>query len=279
LAGNGLEDLGRGVWRSQTPLWQTNALLALADGEALLCDPGYTPEEIERLAARARRGGGPIHLLVTHADFDHTCGIPHVREASVAAGAETARLIESGTAAERLAAAGSAWGLNWETELRVDRILEPGPTTLGAFRIESIETPGHTADGLAYVLLDQGVLFPGDYLSAMTYPFLTASLRAAQATHEGLLSALDRHDLRWVVPGHGPVLTPAQAREVGEADLAYLERLARAAQEALRNGLSPGYALLHAYAVEPPRATTDDFEIFGLRELNAKQALAEVSRG
>ena len=50
----GLQDLGEGVWVSQTPLWQTNALLARSGSDALLCDPCYTPEEIERLVARAR---------------------------------------------------------------------------------------------------------------------------------------------------------------------------------------------------------------------------------
>ncbi len=43
--------------------------------------------------------------------------------------------------------------------------------------------------------------------------------------------------------------TPEEAREIGEADLAYLERLRDAANEASARHLAPGWALLHAYAV------------------------------
>ena len=273
---NGLQELGEGLWVSQTPLWQTNAVLARSGSDALLCDPCYTPEEIERLVARARDGGGPIHLLLTHGDFDHPCGIGFVPEATVVAGASTATRIASGTAEDELAAAGAEWGVTWPGGLRVDRVVEAGAFECGAFRVEAIEATGHTADGLAYVLVDQGVLLPGDYLSEMTYPFIGGGLEATIGTARRLLAALAKHDLRCVVPGHGRVLTPEEATAVGEADLAYLEALARAVAEAKAEGLSPGPALLHVYDIEPPRETTPDFEIYGLRAANARSVLADA---
>jgi hydroxyacylglutathione hydrolase len=272
----GLRDLGEGVWLWQTPLWQTNALLARSADEVLACDPCFTPDEIERLAATARDAGGPIHLLITHGDFDHVCGIAYLPEATVIAGAATAERITSGTAAKELVAAGVEWGISWPTELRVDRIVEPEAFTCGAFRVEAVEAPGHTRDGLAYVLMDQGVLLPGDYLSAMTYPFIGGGLDNTIATVRRLLDVLARFDLRWVVPGHGPVLTPEQAAAVGEADLVYLEALARAVGEARAEGSSPGDALLHVFEVEPPRETTPDFEIYALRSANARSVLANA---
>jgi len=272
----GLQDLGEGVWVSQTPLWQTNAVFARSGSDALLCDPCYTPDEIERLVALARETGGPIHLLLTHGDFDHVCGIGYVPEAVVVAGATTAERIESGTAADELAAAGVEWGLEWPTELRVDRVAEPGFLECGAFRVEAIEATGHTADGLAFVLVGQGVLVPGDYLSDMTYPFIGGGLTATIATMRRLLDALERHDLRWVVPGHGRPLTPEEAAAVGASDLAYLEDLARAVGEAAADGLKAGRALLHVFAVEPPRQTTPDFEIYALRSANARSVLANA---
>lgn len=272
----GLQDLGDGIWVSQAPLWQTNALLVRSAGEVLLCDPCFTPEEIERLATSARDAGGPIHILVTHGDFDHVCGIGYLPEATVIAGATTAARITSGTAAEELVAAGAEWGVSWPTKLRVDRIVEPGSFRCGTFAVEAIEAPGHTRDGLAYVLADQGVLLPGDYLSAMTYPFIGGGLEDTIATVGRLLGVLERFDLRWVVPGHGPALTPEQAAAVGEADLVYLEALARAVTEAGADGLSPGDALLHVFEVAPPRETTPDFEIYALRSANARSVLANA---
>jgi hydroxyacylglutathione hydrolase len=271
-----LFDLGEGLVLSQTPLWQTNAVLARAGDETLLCDPCYTPEEIERLAALAREGGGPIQLLVTHGDFDHVCGIGYFPEAAVVSGAATAERIRSGTAGEELAAAGSEWGLTWPTELRVDRLVEPGRFECGAFAVEAIEATGHTKDGLAYALLDQGVLLPGDYLSDMTYPFIGGGLEATIATVSRLLDALERLELRWVVPGHGRAIAPDEARAIGESDLAYLDALARAVADVRADGLSPGEALLRVYEVEPPRETTPDFEIYALRSANARSVLANA---
>lgn len=271
-----LQDLGDGVFLSQTPLWQTNAVLARSGAEALLCDPCFTPDEIERLAALAREAGGPIQLLVTHGDFDHVCGIGYLPEANVVTGAATAERIRSGTAGEQLSAAGTEWGVEWPSELRVDRVVDLGRLTCGAFDVEAIEASGHTADGLAYVLVEQGVLLPGDYLSDMTYPFIGGGLEATIATVRRLLDVLERHDVRWVVPGHGRPLTPDEAAAVGESDLAYLEALARAVADAGGDGLSPGQALLHVFEVEPPRETTPDFEIYALRSANARSVLANA---
>jgi hydroxyacylglutathione hydrolase len=226
--------------------------------------------------ARARDAGGSIHVLITHGDFDHVCGIGYAPEAIVVAGAGTAQRIRNGAAAEQLEAAGAEWDLAWPTELRVDRVVEPGRFECGTFHMEAIDATGHTPDGLAYVLLDQGVLLPGDYLSDMTYPFVIGGLEPMIATSQRLLEALERHDLRWVVPGHGRALTPEEAAAAGEADLAYLEALARAVAEARADGLSPGEALLHVFEVEPPRETTPDFEIYALRSANARSVLANA---
>jgi len=275
------QDLGEGVVQFQTERWQTNAVLAVAGGEALLCDPSWEPGEIEAIRAEAGRlAGGATNLLITHGDYDHVCGIGFFPGATVVAGDETAARVESGAAAEGLRRAEQEWGLEWPAELRVDRIAAAGgELSLGAFRVEAIEARGHVADGRAYVLLDQDVLLPGDYLSAITYPFVIDSIARYRETNARLLAAIEEHDLRWVVPGHGPALVPHEARAVGEEDDAYLAAVQLAAREAVAAGLAPSPALLHVYAVEPPRATTDDFEIYDLRVWNARKALEEVRDG
>jgi glyoxylase-like metal-dependent hydrolase (beta-lactamase superfamily II) len=270
-------DLGGGVWQFQASLWQTNSLLAVAGGETLLVDPALAPDEIEAIRAEVgARGEGRLHLLVTHGDFDHVCGIPYFPQAEVVAGEAAARRVRD-DAAQELPGAGAEWGFAWRTEgLRVDRVVGPGELRCGAFRVEALEAPSHGREGLAFVLLDQGILCPGDHLSAITYPLVADSVERTSAATEALLGALDRLELRWVVPGHGRALEPDEARAVGEADLAYLTALREAAREAAAEGLPEGYAFLHVFAVEPPRANTDDFEIYGIRAGNARRTLAEA---
>jgi glyoxylase-like metal-dependent hydrolase (beta-lactamase superfamily II) len=274
-----IQDLGEGVWQFQAPLWQTNSLLVLADGEALLCDPALAPEEIAGIRSKVgRRTEGTLHLLITHGDFDHVCGIPYFAGAEVVAGEETALRIESGSVIEEIRGAGAEWGFEWRTDgLRVDRVVAAGTElACGAFRVAAFDAPSHGREGLAFVLPEQGILLPGDHLSAITYPLLAESPRRAAAACERLLEALDRFELRWVVPGHGPALSVDEARAIAEADLAYLRALAEAARGALGEALSPGDALLRVFAVEPPRANTDDFEIYAIRAGNARLMLAEV---
>ena len=272
-----MTDLGEGVWSFQAPLWQTNSLLAVSGGDTLLCDPAFTPAEIEAIGMElAQRTAGRSFLLVTHADYDHVCGIPYFPGVEVAAGPETAARIRDGTAGNGLRSGGDEWGVAWPSELRVDRELAAGAELeLGSFRIAAIDAPSHGREGVCFVLREQGILLPGDNLSAITIPLLGGSLaRACEAT-ERLLDVLDRCTLRHVVPGHGPVLSPERARQIGEEDLRYLEALVAAAREAASEGMSRGYALVHVYAVEPPRSSTIDFDIYDIRGGNARLALKE----
>ncbi len=268
-------ELAHGLWLFQTGLWQTNSLLLRRSAGALVCDPCWTPEEIARI--RRKAGSGPLQLLLTHADYDHTCGIGFFPEATVLASPETAAAVESGAAADSLAAASREWGLEWPLDLRVDRQVAAGERfTCGAFEVEAIDARGHVPDGLAYAILDEGVLLPGDYLSSITYPFATWSVEAARHTCARLLAALDRLEPEWVVPGHGPALGAMEARRIGEADIEYLTTLEAVARDAVARGLSSGDALLAAYSVEPPRSTTDDFEVYGIRAFNARKALEQA---
>jgi glyoxylase-like metal-dependent hydrolase (beta-lactamase superfamily II) len=275
-----IRDLGDGVRQFQAPLWQTNSLLALSGSDVLLCDPALAPDEIAAIRAEVEgAGGGPLQLLVTHGDFDHVCGIPYFPEAAVVAGEEAARRIREDAAGE-LADAGPEWGYEWRTDgLRVDRVVGPGEFRCGAFRVEALEAPSHGREGLAFVLHEQGILCAADHLSPITYPLLAGSLERTAVAVEGLLRALERFELRWVVPGHGRALEPQEARAIGETDLAYLRALEQVAREAVGDDRSDGWALLRVFEVEPPRANTDDFEIYGIRAANARLAVAEARAG
>ena len=169
-------------------------------------------------------------------------------------------------------------GTAWAGGPRVDRILTAGEEfECAGFAVRAVDARGHTADGLAYVFPDLRLLVPGDYLSSITFPFVTGSLNETIATHERLLAEL-AEGIDFVVPGHGPAHDGETATAIARADLAYLQELASVTRQALAEDISHGDALLAAYAVAPPRPNTDDFEVYGLRALNCRAALDELAR-
>jgi glyoxylase-like metal-dependent hydrolase (beta-lactamase superfamily II) len=131
-------------------------------------------------------------------------------------------------------------------------------------------------DGSAFVVLDRRLLLPGDYLSAVCHPVLLGSLEAAAASNERLLKAIDEHQIALIVPGHGPALTPDDARQIARADLEYIRSLQAAAADAVRQRVSANAALLKALGVQPPRRARPDFEAFDLLSANARTALSEA---
>jgi glyoxylase-like metal-dependent hydrolase (beta-lactamase superfamily II) len=106
-------------------LWQTNSFVAFDESNALVCDPALAPAEIAAIGDRvADASPAQVTVLITHADFDHVCGIPAFAEAEVTAGADTSEWIRSGQAAKGLRAQGGEWGMSWGEELRVDCVVE-----------------------------------------------------------------------------------------------------------------------------------------------------------
>lgn len=273
---SGVRRIGRRLWLARESPWDTTSLLAVRDGAALVCGPGFDGAE---LATAARDAGlaapARVSLLVTHVDFDHLRGPGRLPGAEVIAGEDTHAALENGSR-QHYARLAEEWGAPWEASPRVDRIVRGGePFAAGPFRVEPVAAPGHTPDALAYVLPEEGIFLPGDYVSSATYPLITGSLAAALETHERLLAVLERSDVWLVVSGHGPVLDPAEARRIASEDASYLERLADAAALAVADGRPPGPAVAAVYGVEPPRVPRGGFEAIDMRTMNARSALEE----
>ncbi len=242
------------VERFESALWETSSLLLAADGEVVLLDPAVSADEVARIAARARDLGGRVtHVLATHADWDHVCGIAAFPDAAaMMSEATAARLLarsEEATVAERAA----AHGVEIAGEPRIDRTFEAGRAVhVGPFLLETLALSGHTQDGTAFRCRDLDLLAVGDHLSKIEFPF-AGSTAAYRGTLAGLIDLLRHDPPARVVPGHGPELTPREALAIAEADLAYLWRLHGAVaaagthEEARAAGLT----------VEMPRPATD----------------------
>jgi len=111
--------------RSLHPVWLSNAFV-LADrpgGSAVFVDSGAPLEPL--LEVVEREGLTPTHLLVTHGHEDHVAG-------------------------------------NGELVQRFGVVVTSGPVETGGLRIDSLTTPGHSDDGVSFVV--GGLCFTGDTL-------------------------------------------------------------------------------------------------------------------
>jgi glyoxylase-like metal-dependent hydrolase (beta-lactamase superfamily II) len=268
--------LGDGVWHFRSELWQTGTLLVAADGHRLVVDPALTPAEVGAVRAEATRDPGvSLHVLVTHSPFDHVAGVGLFPDAEVVAGEQTARLIRDGTAGRELVSAGQEWGIDWPSELHVDRSIgADAELEVGGVRVVAIEAPGNADDCLCYVLPDRGILLSADYLCPVTYPCPGGA--DTRATYDRLLAALDRYPVSWVAPGHGPPLPIEEARAVAAADVAYLDTVRRVAEDVVGRDLGPREAQLAVFSVEPPRANLLSLEIYETRNNITWRALREA---
>jgi glyoxylase-like metal-dependent hydrolase (beta-lactamase superfamily II) len=258
------------VERFESALWQTSSLLFAAEGEVVLVDPAVSADEVAGIAARAGDLGGSVtHVLITHADWDHVCGIAAFPAADVMMSEATASRILARSEEATIARRAAAKGIEIAGEPRVDRTFVAGAAVqAGPFLVETLALSGHTPDGTAYRWRELEVLAVGDHLSAVEFPFATST-----AAYRGTLSALIdilRHDPpRRIVPGHGPELTASEALAIAEADLAYLWAL----HDAVAASGTRAEARAAGLAVELPRPAADD--LAEARAANVEVTLAE----
>ena len=154
-------------------LWKTTSLLVFAQGESLAVDPAISSDEVAGIARRGLELGAPVrHVLITHGDWDHVCGIAGFPDAEVAMGEETAEKVASGRADQSVGRAAAHYGFVPAGPSRVDRRFQRGSAVaLGTFVVETFPLVGHTADGSGFRLRDRGLMIVGDYLSPEEFPF------------------------------------------------------------------------------------------------------------
>ena len=261
--------------RFEASLWSTTSLLVLADGESLVVDPAITLDEVARIDRRGLQLGTPVrHVLITHGDWDHVCGIGAFPDATVAMGEETAELLTSGAAEKSIERAADQYEVVLSGSPRVDLAFSRGSAiALGPFLVETFPLTGHTADGSGYRIREQGLLIVGDHLSPVEFPF--ASSPAAYRTMlAGLIEMLREDPPDAVIPGHGPPLEVKEALGIAEADLGYLRELHKAVLDAVDGGCSREEVRTGGLAVDPPRPCAPDLE--EMRGFNVDRQIDEI---
>lgn len=266
------------VERFESALWQTTSLLLVADREAVVVDPCISRDEVSRIRDRAGELGVRVtHVLVTHADWDHVCGLAAFPEAVATMGEETARIVEGGAPERQLTEQAAVYGVEVYQPPRADRVLAPSVAhRVGPFVVETLPLRGHTVDGTAYRVRALDLLAVGDHLSPVEFPFASSSTADYRMTLAGLVTLLEHDPPGQVFPGHGPPLGAGDALETARQDLAYLHELRAAVAGALASGTTDT-ARDAGRAVRPPRAAPSDLadELAG----NVESQLAELVPG
>jgi glyoxylase-like metal-dependent hydrolase (beta-lactamase superfamily II) len=210
--------------------WQTTCTALRADEEGFVIDSPVLPHELEAMPQVLEQSAFPVSgLLVTHGDWDHLLARHAFPDASLGCGESTAELLAQrpDVPARELAEFDEEHYIAGRPPLSVDELQQlpvPGRLELGAAgrEIELHPTPGHTTDGTAYLISWLGMLVPGDYLSPVEIPWISAggSAVAYLDTLERLRGLVERSE--HVVPGHGGPLSPAEATRILDEDVAYV---------------------------------------------------------
>ncbi len=210
--------------------WQTTCTAVRAGEEGFVIDSPVLPHELEALPQVLEQSGFPVSgLLVTHGDWDHLLGRHAFPDASVGAGEDTAQLLASDPSLPQreLQAFDEEHYIAGRPALALDEIQGlpvPGRLDLGSDgrELELHPSPGHTADGTAYLAPWLGLLVCGDYLSPVEIPWISegGSVDAYLDTLERLRGLVER--VQTVIPGHGGPIPATRALALLDEDAAYL---------------------------------------------------------
>lgn len=242
------------VWQpGQGATWGlANCGLVVSQGQGLLVDTPYTPAFTDAFLTASRTAAGSDvsldRVAVTHANGDHTWGLQRLPGAEVIAthAALEHQCVEPKP--EQLHALvhdtdpGRPMGWYFRHhfgKFDFSEVQVVPPTTtftgrhdlqVGAIPVELHEVgPAHTVGDLIVHLPEQHMVFTGDIAFAGDHPSHWAGPLSRVA---GACRRVLSLDPEWIVPGHGPLMTPEQLH----SHIAYLEDLAEQAHLMHRQG-------------------------------------------
>ncbi|HEY8564029.1 MAG TPA: MBL fold metallo-hydrolase [Beijerinckiaceae bacterium] len=178
----------------------------VGQGEVAVIDPGPDLDAHVAALLDAVAGERVTHILVSHTHRDHS---PAARALQAATGApilgcgphRAARPLHNGEANTLEGSGDRAYA--------PDRVLAEGEVIEGpSWRLEAVETPGHTANHLCFALAQEAALFSGDHVMAWSTSFVGPP-DGAMGPYMASLEKLREREETVYWPGHGgPVREP-----------------------------------------------------------------------
>ncbi len=195
-------------------------------GEVAVIDPG--PGDVAHLETllQALEGERVSHIFVTHGHMDHSPAAHPLAErtgAKVYASGAPFKPTESEVRME----AGD------DLDFRPDIAVEDGQKFHGpGWTIEAVSTPGHTSHHMAYALVEENALFPGDHIMGWSTTVISPPDGDMTAYLDSLEKVRDRgFDTLW--PTHGPPIGAETGLEVRSFVQAYLDHRLQREREIL----------------------------------------------
>lgn len=232
----------RDIYVYQSSMWQTNSSVIINEAANIVIDPCYFPVEIQVIADFVnRRKSFNRYIIFTHSDFDHIVGYQLFKGAKLI-GQEEISFCDKEAQLMQLREIDQTYYINRKLPFTFPLL---DMTFRSDYRIPLkdddlflFHAPGHTGDSSFVISGAKRVMFAGDYLSDLEFPFVyfnTGAYLRTLALAERLISEFD---IEYVVPGHGDI-AKGKSEISGriESDREYLLALTERAQDMFVSGL------------------------------------------
>lgn len=191
----------------------TNSYLVGDAGTGYIAiDPG--PLDSDHLARLHAAAGGDIRMIVcTHSHPDHSPGAKPLQALCAAGGKAKPPIL--GLPSQTTARADSAFTPDRALQNQeLLALVSKGPEGEKTHTLKIMHTPGHAANHLCLVLLEDGLLFSGDHILNGSTTIVNppdGAMTAYLDSLDQLSAACDAHGINFILPAHGYVLGEAKA--------------------------------------------------------------------
>ncbi len=237
--------IARDIYVYQSSIWQTNSSVILNEAANIVIDPCYFPAEIQVIADFVnRRKSFNKYIIFTHSDFDHIVGYQYFRDARII-GHEEITYCDRDAQLIQLREIDQTYYIKRKLPFIFPEL---DMTFTGEFKIPlkgdelaMFHAPGHTGDSAFILSKARRVLFAGDYLSDLEFPFVYFSTRQYRKTLDLAEKLVKEYDIELLVPGHGDIAVGQdEILDRVNSDREYLAALVEKAEELLVQGLQEG---------------------------------------
>ncbi len=234
--------LCRDVYIFQSSVWQTNSSVILNEAANIIIDPCYFPVEIQVIADFVnRRRSFNKYIIFTHSDFDHLAGYQYFKKAKLI-GQEGIAACDREVQVRQLEETDQTYFIKRKTPFVFPQLDLTFQTdyriSLKNDELVLIHAPGHTADSSFIISTGKRIMFAGDYLSDLEFPFVYFNTGAYLRSLELAAKLVRDLALEYVVPGHGEAaLGTDEILARINTDREYLTNLVEEARNLLGLGL------------------------------------------
>ncbi len=205
-------EISQDVWIFTSVLYQTTSTVIRTEHEIFVVDPNWLPQEVSGIRAFVdqQRGDRKLHLIFTHSDYDHIVGYGAFESATVIASQAFVQNQHKDDDVRKAVHFDQSHYIVRDhpiTYPEVDIVIAKDGQQLNFIGTDMTFylAPGHTDQGIFIICEPQGVWIAGDYLSDVEFPLISGQLTEYHNTMQKVEHIIRRHEIRYLVPGHGTV--------------------------------------------------------------------------